>query len=130
MKKLKHIFLGLFCIYLAAVVLLCVISTQNIPELPKSVLGIPMDKMTHFVMFLPFPILGYMAFRPDCKGIWRNFAVLGILCMIGLGFAFSTERLQSMTAYRSYELADMAADSAGIIAGSLMVTVQILRQYR
>lgn len=128
MKRLKHISLILFCIYVAAVILLCLIRTDSIPELPKFILGVPLDKITHLVMFIPFPILGYMAFFPTGKESWRKFAVLGILCILGAGFAFSTERLQSLTDYRSYEIADMMADLIGIalgaIAGIIIISIR------
>ena len=123
MKKLKHISLAIFCIYLLAVVLLCVIRTDSLPELPKTFLGIPLDKIMHFTMFLPFPILGHMAFTPADTEKWRKLAVPVILCVIGFGFALATERLQAMTSYRSCESADLLADMIGIVSGAVAVTV-------
>ena len=130
MKKTKHLSLIFFCIYITAVVLMCVIRTDSLPELPKTFLGIPLDKIMHFVMFLPFPILGYMAFVPAEKGIWRNLAVTAILCTLGFGFAFGTERLQAMTAYRSCESADLIADTIGIAVGAVTAAIAIFIKSR
>lgn len=126
MKKGKYISIALFCIYIAAVILLCVIQTDSLPELPKLFLGIPLDKVAHFMMFLPFPILGYMTFHHSGRSKWRDLVILGIICILGAGFALSTERLQAMTSYRSYEVADMIADFTGILTGVTAVIIYIL----
>lgn len=125
-KNFKRIAFVLFCIYIIAVVLLCVIHTDNMPELPKYFLGIPMDKVAHFIMFCPFAVLGYCAFYPTRTEFWRKLAVLGILIILGCVFAYSTERLQAMTSYRSYELIDMAADGIGIISGAVGTLIYLL----
>lgn len=131
MKRLRHISLALFCIYVIAVILLCVIKAESLPELPKSFLGIPLDKMVHFLMFMPFPVLGYMSFKPYNKGSsWKDFAVLAVLCILGAGFALSTEKIQSLTSYRSYEQADVLADFIGLSTGALMVLILIFRKQR
>ena len=126
MKKVNYISLALFCIYIAAVILLCIIKTDSLPELPKLLLGIPLDKIAHFMMFLPFPILGYMTFHHTERGKLMDMAILGILFILGAGFALSTERLQAVTSYRSYEVADMIADFAGIVTGVTAVIIYIL----
>ena len=83
-------------------------------------LGIPFDKIAHFIMFLPFVILGYAAFMPKEKGVMRKLVVLGTMLILGFAFAVSTERLQAITDYRSYEILDMAADCLGLVIGSLL----------
>ena len=125
-KKIKKISLALFCIYIIAVIALCVIQTDELPELPKYFLGIPFDKIAHFIMFFPFIILGYVSFMPTGKNLWSKLAVLGIMLLMGCVFAFSTEKLQAMTAYRSYEILDMAADSIGLLCGTLITLIYII----
>ena len=125
-RKFRKISTVLFCSYIVAVVLLCVIRTDSLPELPKSFLGIPLDKITHFVMFLPFPVLGYTTFSPTEQGNWRKFAVLGIMCVLGFAFAYSTERLQAFTSYRACETADLIADAIGICTGAFAVAIHII----
>ena len=126
-KNIKKISLGLFCIYIIAVVLLCVIHTSSIPELPKSIFGIPFDKIAHFIMFLPFVILSYASFMPERPGLARKLAVLAIFLLLGCIFAFSTEKLQAMTAYRSYEVLDLMADATGLACGSLITLAYIIK---
>ena len=126
-KNIKRISLILFCIYIIAVILLCVIHTDSLPELPKSFFGLPIDKVTHSLMFLPFVILGYTAFTPTEKGLWRKMAVLAILFLLGCIFAFSTEKLQALTSHRSYETLDIAADVIGLLCGSLLTSAHIIK---
>ena len=126
-KNIKKISLGLFCVYIIAVILLCVIHTSSIPELPKSIFGIPLDKIAHFIMFLPFIILSYSSFAPEGKGLARKIAVLSTLLLLGSIFAFSTEKLQAMTAYRSYEVLDLAADATGLVCGTLVTLAYIIK---
>lgn len=124
-NRFRKISIALFCIYIAAVILLCLIKTDSLPELPKSFLGIPLDKLIHFIMFFPFTILGYCTFHPADAGFWRKAAVLAIILVAGSAFAFSTERLQAMTSYRSFEVMDMAADGCGLAAGAVLTLIYI-----
>ena len=52
----------LFGLYLVAVAVLCFARFPESEDVPKSLLGIPMDKIVHFLMFFPFPVLTYLAF--------------------------------------------------------------------
>ena len=47
----------LFLMYLGAIALLCFISGEKIPDIQREIFGIPTDKLVHFFMFLPFPVL-------------------------------------------------------------------------
>ena len=127
---IKRVSTILFCIYIIAVILLCVIQTESLPELPKTFLGIPFDKIAHFIMFMPFVILGYAAFQPTENRLSRKLAILAIFTVLGCVFAVATEKLQAMTAYRSYEIADMAADSIGLVTGSFAILIYILKTHK
>jgi VanZ family protein len=125
-KKAQIISRILFCLYVTAVILLCIIKTESLPELPKTFLGIPLDKIAHFIMFLPFPILSYATFCHKDSSIWRDLALMAIICITGGVFAYSTEILQSMTDYRSSDIMDIAADGAGLLSGTLATIIYIL----
>jgi VanZ family protein len=125
-KKAQIISRILFCLYVTAVILLCIIKTESLPELPKTFLGIPLDKIAHFIMFLPFPILSYATFCHKDSSIWRDLALMAIICITGGVFAYSTEILQSMTDYRSSDIMDIAADGAGLLSGTLATIIYII----
>lgn len=129
-KKIKRISSVLFCIYIVAVTTLCLIQTDSIPDLPQSLFGIPLDKVFHFIMFMPFMILGYSTFHPVNKSLYRKLAVVGILFIMGCTFALATERLQAMTSYRSYEISDITADCSAIVAGTLIIIAYIIRTHK
>lgn len=119
--RIKTIYIILFCIYLAAVGLLCFIKPSSIPEIGlKTVLGIPLDKIFHFLMFLPYPILAGLIFIGKECSIACGFIVIAVIAITGSGTAYGTELLQAQTEYRSYEIADFHADIIGIVTGSLI----------
>ncbi len=116
--RFKKIYIAAFCIYLAAVCILCFIRPSHLPEVDiKTFLGIPIDKILHFLMFLPYPILAGMVFiNRDCTTAC-GIVVLTTIAITGIGISYGTEVIQAYTGYRSYETADFHADMAGIATG-------------
>ncbi len=109
-----------FLIYLAAVAWLCFGNFKPGPDIPRSLWGIPIDKCFHFVMFLPFPILGTLAF--DFRSWWRALALSMLMANV---VAFLFERLQSvLTSYRITDAKDLNANLLGITLG-LLITIVI-----
>lgn len=102
-----------FFIYMAIIFSLCFFnfSFQEGIEIPLYILGIPVDKVVHFLMFVPFPILISLAF---C----RTGAFLVLL--LGALLAIFTEGVQYyLLPYREGDILDFAADMTGIAAGLL-----------
>ena len=118
--KATTIYIILFCIYLAAVGVVCFIKPSSIPEMNlKTFLGIPIDKVLHFLMFIPYPILaGPVFIGRDCSFICGA-VIISIIAVTGAGVAYGTELIQAQTGYRSYEIGDFHADITGIITGSM-----------
>jgi VanZ family protein len=109
----------LFLAYLALVAWLCFGNFKPSPDIPRSVWGIPIDKCIHFLMFLPFPILGTLAF--DFRSWWRALAVSMLMANV---VAFLFERLQSvLTAHRITDAQDLNANLLGITLGLLIAIV-------
>ena len=52
----------LFAVYLAAVAFLCFGQFSSSQDVPMDLWGIPTDKVVHFLMFFPFPLLACLAF--------------------------------------------------------------------
>ena len=93
--------------------------------MPTTWFGIPADKIAHMLMFLPFPILSYQAFHPYRTGVAGQYGLLAMFTAAGAALAFATEKLQGILEYRSYELADLAADGIGLAAGAAACAVYI-----
>lgn len=121
MKTGKRTFIIIFCIYMAAVAAVCFLRPDNLPDLKTdNWLGIPVDKLLHFLMFLPFPILSGAAFIHADRAVTRQLLCLILLGIIGAATAYGTEIIQGETGYRSYEIADFYADITGIATGIII----------
>ena len=128
--NIKKISMVLFCLYILAVCILCFMKPDDLPQVERTFFGIPLDKVAHFLMFLPFPILSSIPFMNDCKSMKINISLLAIFSIPGAGFAFGTEVLQEFTRYRSRETADLIADIAGIATGSISTTAYLIHKNR
>ena len=92
----------------------------------KTFLGLPIDKVLHFLMFLPYPVLAGMSFMGKEHPFHRNIFILLVLAVVGVGMAYGTEVIQAQTGYRAYEMADFYADMTGIATGSVAVLAYLI----
>lgn len=114
-------FILLFLLYWAVVVFFCFCHIQNDMNnwVPREVLGIPIDKCIHFLMFIPYPFTAFWAF----KG--RNFVrSMALVFLSGIVLACLLEYGQgALTTYRSKDLLDLVANLYGIVIGSLILSL-------
>mgnify|MGYP003425352098 FL=1 len=123
--KRKAIFITVFVIYLAAVIYLCLMKPDNLPQTELYLFGLPLDKVAHFLMFLPFPALAYMMLWEKGRKTWAELIILLSCLAVGVGLAFLTEHLQAMTQYRSSDIKDIYADMTGLGIGCIVVLINI-----
>lgn len=120
--SLKRIFQLGFIVYLLAVLYLCFGKFENTPDLPWSFLGIPSDKLVHFCMFFPYPILAFLAFDRFTDTPKSTFLFSGITWVLGLLLAVATEWGQAhLTDYRSGDPWDLLADVLAITLSTILV---------
>ena len=129
-SSIKIMMTILFCLYIAAIVLLCFMKTDGVPDVQFTLFGIPVDKLAHFCMFAPYPVLAFQSFHSKDASLRRDIALIAVLAVSGLGLAYGTEQIQGLTDYRSYEIADFYADSIGLTAGTVAVLTQIIFKKR
>lgn len=122
-KTIRYIAGILLILYIAAVVVLCFIQTDSLPPMEPEWFGIPVDKIAHFIMFLPYPILTWLVFNNFAKKIWRRVAFAALILFSGLMIAGTTELFQGMTDYRSADIMDLVADGFGITVGMGIVGI-------
>ena len=122
----KVIYWTVFILYLIVVADLCFADHSADAKalskwLPNEIWGISIDKFIHFLMFLPFPILGFHAFYS--KKYWRN---LVFTMLISICFAFAFEFLQSTLTggIRVSDPADFVANITAITTGSVIMAVK------
>lgn len=126
MQTSRIIYLTLFCLYMAALAFLCFAKPEDVPQLPELWFGLPADKVGHFIMFAPFPVLGYVAFCRKDMSLGGQFLLVLGLTAAGAALAVGTELGQAMLQYRSAETDDLAADAAGLSCGIVAVIVFII----
>ena len=111
----------LLVIYLAAVAYLCFASQGGLPKFDDWPFKIPADKVVHFLMFLPWPILASLSVMPDRdRTSVRMVVTLLIITLIGCALAGTTEWVQGLLPYRSRDIMDFIADSLGLMTGALL----------
>ena len=126
MKPRSLIMPTIFCLYLAAVALLCFLHWDNVPDITGTWMGLPKDKIVHACMFIPFIPLAYLSFRSRTGSAGKNLLIATVLLMLGIGTAYMTEIIQGTLKYRSYETADFLADCAGLGFGYACITIVLL----
>ena len=108
-------------LYVVAVAYLCFANFHKLPDVPKTFLGIPMDKIVHFCMFFPFPILAFFAYDKLTETPWQALAALLCICAFGGIFAGLTEIIQGSLPYRSQDIHVFGADLLSIGISGLLV---------
>ena len=130
-RQQKILFQILFFLYVAAVLLLCFGKFESTPDVPFTILGIPTDKVVHFCMFFPFPILAFLAFDPFTNSIPSSLAFAAITLVVGFLLAMGTEWGQAtLTDYRSGDRMDLMADFLALALSTAIVIVWDLLKLR
>ena len=113
----------LFLIYVGMVLFFCFFNfSMPEMELPQYFLGIRIDRYFHFIMFLPYPFIGWLTYRYSRHlGKYKEFAT-SLTFVTGLLFAVATELAQKyLFEPRAGEFLDFVADSCGIMVGTITV---------
>lgn len=113
----------LFVVYLAAIAFLCFMHADKIPDMQKTLFGIPTDKVAHFLMFLPFPILTFLSYDHVTKKVWSAVLFAVLTFAVGAAIAWGTEYIQGMLPYRSRDVADFRADLLALGISTLGVFI-------
>lgn len=120
----KIAFRILFFLYVAGVLFLCFGRFDNTPSIEINFFGIPTDKLAHFAMFFPFPILAFLAFDQFTETVKATLLFTGATFIVGLLLAIGTEWGQAnLTKYRSGDPLDLTADTIALLISSVVVAV-------
>ncbi len=118
-------------LYIATVAYFCFANFKDIPDVPRQFLGIPMDKIVHFCMFFPFPVLGFYACDRHTGTVWQSLAAIVSTCAFGCIFAGLTEIIQGSLPYRSQDIQDFGADCLAVgISATLVFCLDLYKMRR
>ncbi len=125
MEKRKTYFIVtvLFLLYIAAVLCLCLLNlSDKTPELPEYFLGIPMDKIAHFLMYFAYPPLCWLMLTYNRRLKINPRHVFSTIFITGILFAAFTETAQGfLTTYRDPDPMDFVANITGICCATLLM---------
>ena len=110
-----------FLLYLAAVLLLCFGKFSELSSMPRPFLGIEADKIVHFLMFLPFPVLFYMAFSWRTRNARHSLILALVILAVGTLVAAGTEFIQDFIPYRASDIGDFLADFLALCLSSALI---------
>ena len=124
----RHIALIFLCLYLTTLGFLCFADPQNFQSASFSLWNIQADKIVHFIMFAPYPVLTFITVDIQSRSIVKRLFTLILVLLSGAVLALGTEIIQGTTEYRSFELWDLAADIAGMLTSAIALVAYIYRQ--
>ena len=116
-----------FAAFLAALVYLCFHSFSSLPVVRADFFGIPTDKLVHFVMFLPFPLLMFLSMRVDTSSKARTFLFIALSFILGCATGAATEFIQGITPSRTPDIKDFYADILGCLVSASISCLIFIR---
>ena len=122
MRDRRHSILkAIFILYIIGLCFCCFWNFRGSIDLGTEWWGIPKDKIVHFFLFFPFPIVFYLAF-PKLRNSPRRYLKFSILALAaGLLLGTATEVIQGWSGYRSCDPADLLADFCGMVTAILLL---------
>ena len=127
-RKNNILFRILLVLYLAAVLFLCFGHFSGSPGMDWKLLGIPSDKVVHFLMFFPFPLLVFAGFDRLTTKPWHSALFAVCVFLAGCLLAAGTEIGQTFTTYRNGDVFDFKADTLALALSSILVLIIDLRK--
>ena len=119
-KTTKIISRILLLIYIGLLAYLCFGHFDHVPQIIRKFWGIEQDKVIHFCMFFPFPILAYFSVGKIFRTYGRALTFVLIVFLIGCLIGAATELGQGLTTYRSADPKDFSADALALAASSVL----------
>jgi VanZ family protein len=96
------------------------------PSFELTFFGLPIDKVVHFLMFLPFPFLAFKTLDSEVpKHGRRGLLILGITAA-GTALAALTEFVQGYLSYRSEDTYDLLSDYMGLGSGIIILIIYLI----
>ena len=124
MGKKTRLFARLVLVlYIAALAWLCFGDFSDVQDVPKTVFGLEIDKIVHFLMFFPFPFLVFFSFGRRGEKAWKAILWTVVVFAVGCTLAGVTEIVQGELGYRTADVMDFRADGLSLAIASLITFI-------
>ena len=91
----KYLWRGLTLVYLLALCYLCFSTPDSLPSVENWNFFIPADKLVHFLMFFPAPVLLYLSLGKHWETVRKALPTVGLCFLICCVLAGTTEIIQN-----------------------------------
>ena len=125
----KYLWRGLTLVYLLALCYLCFSTPDSLPSVENWNFFIPADKLVHFLMFFPAPVLLYLSLGKHCETVRKALPTVGLCFLICCVLAGTTEIIQNFRPGRSMSFGDWIADTLGMILSCLLLLPSLRKVY-
>lgn len=119
MKNLRILSTFMLWGYVGVVIFLLLYDfSDRVDDIPMAILGIPFDKIVHFLIFMTFSITLSLYRMCHKQVTWLQYDV--VILLLGALFAIVSELLQLLTPYRGFSFNDIFADLCGVVFGLII----------
>ena len=124
-KSVYTIVTVLFVLYIAAVLFLCLFDlSMDTVDMSKYFLGIRLDRVFHFLMFLPCPFVFWIFYYYNKRIKINSGYLFAVILLSGIIFGVLAEAAQEVfTTYRDGDPYDLGANVTGVFVGTLIVYI-------
>ena len=122
-KKIRIFARIVLVLYIAALAWLCFGDFSDVQDVPKTVFGLEIDKVVHFLMFFPFPFRVFFSFGKRGEKAWKAVFWTLVVFAIGCTLAGVTEIIQGELGYRTADILDFRADGISLAIASLITLI-------
>lgn len=113
----------LFFLYICAICVICFADFSSLPKMQRFIFGVPTDKVVHFIMFAPFPILSYLSFDHPYGKPWKSVLFIFLTLIAGAIVAMGTEVVQFYLPSRSMDIKDFYSDALALVLTSIFILI-------
>ena len=123
MKVNKTLARIVFLLYLAVLMYLCFGKFSGLENEPRALFGLEPDKVVHFLMFLPFPVLSYFALQRRTRKPRHSLLLTACILAAGAVLAAGTEFIQGFIPYREADTSDFLADFLALCLAAVVILI-------
>ena len=120
----------LLAVYLLGLFVCCFWNFRSSIDLGSRWMDIPLDKAAHFFLFMPFPLICFLAFPKVGRSRKRLSGFIAVVFIAGTLMGWAIELIQGISGYRSKDTGDLLADCLGLAVSCSVILIIGLKSIR